>query len=98
MVLLITLREGKQMTTIHTIQNGARVQGEYCGHPYQGTVTAQRPHTMNHRIQMFWVALDAPVDIFGLVRDSLIIHGSDSYEAALHFNGGTSADTIEQVA
>jgi hypothetical protein len=63
------------------------VHGEYFGIPYTGIVTHQRPHTMNHHIQMFSVQLDAPLTVFGLERNSLLINASDDPAALAHFLG-----------
>jgi hypothetical protein len=78
------------MTSIHQIQNGDRVTGTYCGASYTGTVREQRPHTMNHHIQLFFVDLDAPQTILGLERDSLVINASDDFGALNRFLCGTA--------
>jgi hypothetical protein len=85
------------MASIHTITTGARVTGSYIGVPVSGTVTSHRPHTMNHRIELFTVALDAPTEILGLVRDSVILSCSDDMDAASRYVGGQTPDTIAAV-
>lgn len=83
-------------SSIHQIKNGDRVEGRYMNKfPFTGKVYDQRPHTMNHKIQMFFVHLDKPITVFGERRDSLIIHASDDPYAANHFVGGTGGDSIK---
>ena len=84
------------MENIWTLQVGQRVAGNYMGaFPYRGTVTAFRGHTMNHQIALVFVDLDAPIEVFGAERDSLVINASNDAAAASRFSGGIAPDTIE---
>lgn len=87
------------MKSIYTIENGATVQGTYLGTPYTGIVREQRQHTMNHRIRMFSVDLDAPVTVFGMERASLLINASDDLSSLRQYLGHEpDAIAIERVA
>ena len=83
------------MATIHTINAGDKVTGSYIGVLFSGTVTSHRPHTMNHRIELFNVALDQPIDVLGLVRDSLHMAASDDSAALARYNGTDTGDFIK---
>ena len=79
------------MTSIHTITTGTIVRGLYCGVSFSGIVTSHRAHTMNHRIELFFVELEQPISVFGLERSSLCVNASDSREALAKFLGGDAS-------
>jgi len=85
------------MPSIHAIQNGAKVRGVYFGAPFTGTVTSHRPHTMNRKIELFWITLDAPIDVLGLVRNDIHTAASDDRAALIHYHGGMDDSSLEAV-
>ena len=79
--------------TVWTLAAGQHIRGTYYGMPYSGVVTSLRPHTMNHAVLMLDVKLDAPISVFGLERDSMIVHASDRGSELARFQD--AADTLE---
>jgi len=86
------------MTSIHSIQTGDKVKGLYMDVPYTGVVDSQRPHTMNHRITLFFVTLDQPITVFGFERDGINLCLSDDAAAQMHFLGSDHIDSTIQHA
>lgn len=84
--------------SIHQIETGDRVKGRYMNQfPFTGKVYDQRPHSINHKIQIFYVKLDKPITVFGARRDSIVINASDDQYAAIRFSGGSGGDSIEKL-
>lgn len=81
--------------SIHSIEVGHTVRGQYCGYDYAGTVSTRRLHTLNHHITEFCVDLREPVVIFGSAREHIMINASDDLAAAARFVGG-APDTISK--
>lgn len=66
-------------TTTQRIEDGARVEGSYMGAKFTGTIRSHRQHTINYKVTMISVDLDAPVWIDAVGRteeSSLLIHTS----------------------
>lgn len=77
---------------IYTLMVGDAVQGTYHGVPYTGRITASRPHSINHKITLFDVALDAPIEVYGTERTSIHFAASHDDAARVKFNGGIDHD------
>lgn len=59
------------------ISVGAHVEGSYMGTLFTGTVRSHRQHTINHRVFLTFIDLDAPVHIAAIDRteeSGLLIH------------------------
>jgi hypothetical protein len=55
------------------IETGDKVKGQYYGVPFSGQVDYWRYNEANHRKVIYFVNLDSPVDVLGLVRDKLCL-------------------------
>lgn len=54
-------------------KQGNKVNGEYCGVAFAGTVTAERYHTMAHEYQYVTVTVDKPITVHGETRESVMM-------------------------
>ena len=48
---------------------GDFVKGEYINVPFTGVITHARPHSMAHKVTIITIRTDAPIDVFGYVRN-----------------------------
>ena len=82
--------------TIWALTVGDRVTGEYIGVGFTGVVTGFRSHTMNHRIGLVDVALDAPIDVFAMPRQALHMAVSDDSAALARYLGTDTGDFVRK--
>ena len=54
---------------------GQQVKGVYYGAAFTGTIISERWHTCRADLSVLMITLDAPITVFGYVRDDLFASG-----------------------
>lgn len=52
---------------------GMKVTGNYYGAAFTGTITSERPHTVNWNRTVVSIKLDTPINVLDLERDTVMM-------------------------